>query len=73
MNEAGRRLALFAAGLAAVFGLGLLLGAAVGPDTGSGGGGHAPDHDGMDHPEETTMVPAPPTSPPASPPREPAG
>ena len=47
MSEAGRRLALFTAGLAAVFGLGLLLGATIGPDT-----GEAPADHEMDHPEE---------------------
>lgn len=65
MNEAGRRLALFAGGLAAVFGLGLLLGATVGPDAGDPGGGHdmdEMDHREMDHPT-TTVPPAPPSTP----------
>ena len=69
MNEAGRRLAMFAGGLAAVFGLGLLLGATVGPDASEPGGGHdmdEMDHGEMDHPTTTTTtVVPPPPSPPA--------
>ena len=53
MNEAGRRLVLFAAGMVAVFGLGLVLGGIVGP-VGSGDTGHdGMDHTDMEHPEPT--------------------
>lgn len=70
MSEAGRRLALFAGGLAAVFGLGLLLGATVGPDASDPGGGHEMDHGDMDHPATTTTVVPPAPAPPSS--QEPA-